>query len=100
MKHTSQSPQVCPGERENADTRTIIPQPTPTNIPIKNGPEMIDFRAHSGSPGSLLEPSHVSIIPRKNYRFRARNRKTLGTLVKKCANCKRGRWRALCPAAT
>ena len=43
MKHTSQSPEVCPGVCPNAGPRTIIRQPTPTNVPIKNGPEIIDF---------------------------------------------------------
>jgi hypothetical protein len=24
--------------------RAISPQPTPTNVPMKNGPEIVDFR--------------------------------------------------------
>src|SRR5882762_2207437 len=33
--------------------RTIIPQPTPTKVPIKNGPEIIDFRPVLGFPAAL-----------------------------------------------
>jgi len=33
--------------------RTVILEPTPTNVPIKNGPEIIDFRPVLEFPAAL-----------------------------------------------
>jgi len=33
-----------PGSVPKPDPRTIVRQPTPTKTPIKNGPEIVDFR--------------------------------------------------------
>src|SRR5947209_17392575 len=44
---------VCAQECAQSGPWTIIPQPTQTNVPIRNGPAIIDFRPVLGSPRTL-----------------------------------------------